>query len=201
MNEIRQDKECETHVDEHKDELFDLTRLRLSQNFSEVAGVKKALTTVPVRKPSPQDFIRVRKGKDKKLETAILELKEDSESYIVEPSLWPALYGELIPKVLYTTMNRQGVLFLWPIRLPDENGRLDPWNQSALEAAEFAQEKWIRIKSNRSLGAYEVYEATGELSEPEWPTLKFEQILKVAFKGKFIESMDHPVISRLRGEF
>jgi hypothetical protein len=38
---------------------FDLNLLRLDQSFVEAAGVKKLLTTVPVRRPNPQDFIRV----------------------------------------------------------------------------------------------------------------------------------------------
>jgi hypothetical protein len=37
---------------------FDLSKLRLDQSFTETAGVKKLLTTVPVRKPSPQDYVR-----------------------------------------------------------------------------------------------------------------------------------------------
>jgi hypothetical protein len=37
---------------------FDPARLRLSQAFGEQAGVKKVLTTVPVRKPDRQSFIR-----------------------------------------------------------------------------------------------------------------------------------------------
>ena len=37
---------------------FDPSRLRLSQNFVESVGVKKALLTVPVRKPGRQDFVR-----------------------------------------------------------------------------------------------------------------------------------------------
>ncbi len=39
--------------------VFDPASLRLSQNFHESLGVKKALITVPVRKPGKQDFIRV----------------------------------------------------------------------------------------------------------------------------------------------
>jgi hypothetical protein len=38
---------------------FDLSNLRLSQAFIETAGAKKLLITVPVRKPSPQDWVRV----------------------------------------------------------------------------------------------------------------------------------------------
>jgi hypothetical protein len=51
-----------------------------------------------------------------------------------------------------------------------------------------------------SLGAYEVFEATGELPEPQWPELPFSQILQIAFKDKYIDSLDHPVLRKLRGE-
>ena len=105
--------------------IFDPSALRLSQNFSEATGVKKLVTTIPVRKPNKQDFIRVHQDPAFRLETAILELKEERESYLVSPNLWPELSGELTPKVLFTAINRQKVLFLWPIRLPGEEGRHD----------------------------------------------------------------------------
>ena len=183
-----------------EDNPFDPSHLRLSQNFSKNIGVKKALLTIPVRKPGRQDFVRVHPNPDYRLETAVLELKEERETYLVDPALWPELPSELIPKVLFTTMNRQGVLSLWPVRMPGEDGRLDEWNNSALEAAEMAKNSWIRLVANMSLGAYEVYEAAGNLPEPEWPDLDFAEILKVAFKGQYITDIDHPVIRRLLGE-
>ena len=47
---------------------FDLTKLRLDQSFAETAGVKKLLTTVPVRKPNRQDFIRVHEGENYRMD-------------------------------------------------------------------------------------------------------------------------------------
>jgi hypothetical protein len=179
---------------------FDLENLRLSQNFGELVGVKKLLTTVPVRKPGRQDFFRVRPGEDWRLETVILELKEERETYLVDQNLWGNLPGELIPKVLYTVINRQAVLSLWPIRLPGEDGRHDAWNRSALEAAEMAQKNWIRVAANMSLGAYDVYESKAGIPEPEWPEITFQEILRLAFKDRFIRSLDHPVVRRLQGE-
>ena len=38
---------------------FDLSNLRLPQEFAETAGVKKLLKTVPVHKPNPQDFVHL----------------------------------------------------------------------------------------------------------------------------------------------
>ena len=186
--------------DHEGDDPFDLNKLRLSQDFGATLGVKKALLTVPVRKPGRQDFFRVHPGEDWRLETVILELKEERETYLVDPSLWGQLPGELIPKVLYTVINRQGVLMLWPIRLPGEDGRHDEWNRSALEAAEMAQKEWIRMVANMSLGANEVYRAVADIPDPEWPDTTFQEVLRIAFKDRFIRSIDHPVLRRLRGE-
>jgi hypothetical protein len=36
-----------------------LSALRLDQSYADTVGVKKLLTTVPVRKPNRQEFVRV----------------------------------------------------------------------------------------------------------------------------------------------
>jgi hypothetical protein len=179
---------------------FDVRRLRLSQDFTATVGLKKALLTVPVRKPSRQDFIRVHPDESMRLETAVLELKDERETYLVERSLWTELPGDIIAKVLFTAITRQGVLFLWPIRLPGEDGRHDDWNRSALEAAQLAMQGWIKVAANMSLGAYEVFEAAGTLPEPVWPEVTFQEVLRLAFKDRFIQELSHPVLRKLRGE-
>ncbi len=182
---------------------FDPARLRLSQDFGASLGVKKAMLTIPVRKPSKEWFVTVHPDPSYRLQTAVLELKEDREVYLVAPELWPELattestFGQ---RELITAINRQGVLFIWPIRLPGQDGKLDQWNQSALEAAAMASGKWVRIAANMSLGAYDVFEATCKLPDPEWPALPFGELLRVAFKTRYIDSLDHPVLTKLRGE-
>ena len=186
--------------DKVSDNPFDPQKLRLSQNYGASAGVKKLTTTIPVRKPGKQDYVRVHPDPTYRIETAVLEIKEEQETFLVAQELWDELPGELTPKVLFTTINRQQVTSLWPIRLPGDDGRIDTWNGRAMEAATFAQKQWVRICSNKSLGAYDVFQATGEIPEPEWPELNLEQILEIAFKGRFIDDFDHPVLKRLRGE-
>jgi hypothetical protein len=179
---------------------FDPAALRLDQSFAETAGVKKMLTTVPVRKPNKQDFVRVHPDPAFRLTpTAIIELREDREIYLVTPAMATELSGEFIAATLNTTINRQGVVFIWPVKLPGPDGKHNEWHRSSAQAAELAMGKWLRMTANMSLGAYEIFEATGDLSEPNWPDLPFEEILKIAFRGHIVDSLDHPVVQRLRG--
>jgi hypothetical protein len=181
---------------------FDISRLRLSQDFVAAAGVKKVLNTIPCRKPSKEWFVQTHPDEAYRIPTCVVELKEDSETYLVDSSLWPELVSEstFSPRALITSINRQGVLFLWPIRLPGSDGRLDEWSRSAMEAAALAAGKWVRVQSNMSLGAYEVYEAAGQWAAPEWPEIPFQELLRIAFKDRFIVGLDHPILKRLRGE-
>jgi hypothetical protein len=181
---------------------FDPASLRLSQDFSADLGVKKALITVPVRKPDKAWFVRVHPDEAYRLQTPVIELKEERETYLVAPTLWAELAGEATfsPRVIYTAVNRQGVVFLWPVRLPGPDGKIDDWNRSALEAAKRAEKNWVRITANMSLGAYDVFEATANLPEPQWPQQTLQELLKVGFKGRLIDSTEHPVLRKLRGE-
>jgi hypothetical protein len=177
-----------------------LESLRLDQSYVETAGVKKLLRTVPVRKPGPQDFVRTH-PEHRLSPAALIELKDDRDVYYVAPSMVPELDGEFFPASLFLTINRQGVLTLWPVRLPGPDGKHLEWHRSAAEAAEMAQTKWIKIRANTSLGAYEILEAQNpNIPEPVWPTEPFPEILRVAFRDRFVDRIDHPVIKRLRGE-
>ena len=181
---------------------FDPDSLRLGQDFAANPGVKKALLTVPVRKPDKAWFVRVRPEPEYRLPTYVLELKEERETYLVAPPLWPCLADEptFSTRAIFTAMNRQGVLFLWPVRLPGPDGRVDSWSASAMEAAQQAQTQWVRVTANLSLGAYDVYAATAAIPEPKWPDEPLQKLLSVGFKDRLIDRLDHPVLLRLRGE-
>ena len=146
---------------------FDPASLRLDQSFADTVGVKKLLTTVPVRKPNRQDFVRVHPEPAYRLTpAAIVEMKEDREVYLITPGVVPALIGEYSTVTLFTTISRQGTLFLWPVKLPNDDGRQNDWHRSAAEGAERAMEKWVRVTASMSLGAYEILPAKGDIPEP-----------------------------------
>jgi|SRR6516225_4434744 len=179
---------------------YDLASLQLTQDFLETAGVKKHLRTVPVRKPNPQDFNRVHPDPAYRANLASIVLKDDREVYLVHPQLLPELSGETVNQTFFTAINRQGVLFLWPVRIPDPDGRQLEWWVSAREGAELAMTQWVRLKSNTSLGAYEITTAETLIADPVWPELSFQEIIRIAFKGgKVVDTLDHPVIKHLRG--
>jgi hypothetical protein len=178
---------------------FDLTNLRLDQSFVESAGVKKLLTTVPVRKPNPQDFVRVHADPEYRAALATIELKDDREFYLVPPAVARELPGEFVMATVYTAINRQGIVHLWPVRLPASEGRILEWHRSAAEAAELAMRRWVRIKANMSLGAYEIFEAVGTIPDPEWPDLPFQELLRIGFRDRLVNHTDHAVVKRLRG--
>jgi hypothetical protein len=69
-----------------------------------------------------------------------------------------------------------------------------------MEAAELGRTGWVRMTANMGLQAYDVAVAPADLGEPEWPDIAFKKILEIAFRDKRIDSLDHPVLRRLRGE-
>jgi hypothetical protein len=179
---------------------FDPNALRLDQSFADGPAVKKLLLIIPVRRPGAQDFIRVHPDAEYRLDTAVISLKDDRETYLVAPTLVSELIVECVPVSLFTTVSRQGVLTLWPIRLPGPDGKMNEWWRSAREAAEIARQSWVRVKASTSLGAYEIFRASGAIPDPEWPDLSFREILKIAFRDHYIGTLDHAVIKRLRGQ-
>ena len=179
---------------------FDLTNLRLASNFSETSGVKKLLRTIPVRKPGKQDFVRVHPDASYRENFAMIELKEDRELYLISGAdLTAELSAESTNLTLHTAINRQGVVFLWPVPLPRPDGREMLWHSSAREAAAEAITSWVRVSANMSLGAYELTTAEAITTEPQWPPYSFQELLRIAFRDRLVTDLSHPVIKRLRG--
>jgi hypothetical protein len=179
---------------------FDPAALRLDQSYADTVGVKKVLTTVPVRKPNRQEFVKVHPDPTYRLApAAIIEVKDDREVFLVTPEMAQALPGDFAAVTLFTAINRQGALSLWPVKLPNPDGRQNEWHRSAAEAAERAMKKWVRVTSNMSLGAYEIFEATGDIPEPVWPEFSFQELLKIGFRDRVVDRDDHPLVLRLQG--
>jgi hypothetical protein len=117
----------------------------------------------------------------------------------VLPSMAADLAGEFKVATLFLTINRQGVVHLWPVKLPGPDGKHNEWHRSSAEAAEEAMKRWVRVTANMSLGAYDVCVAQAHIPEPTWPDMSLAEILKIAFRDRIVDRLDHPLIKQLRG--
>jgi hypothetical protein len=174
----------------------------LPQNFASQTSVRPVFTTIGVRKPNRQEFVRVREGENWKFETGCFTDEESREVYMVPQALWPELQGEVKPTCLVTCLSRNSnVPFLWPLKLPGPDGRPNRWNESAIEAASLAEQQWLRVVADMSAGCYVPQIATGNLAEPDWPAgLTLNDLIRLAFRDRLINDLQHPLLRRLRGE-
>jgi len=178
---------------------FDLNELRLPANYGATFGVKKVLNSVSVGKPNKAQFFRIHASQEMTFLAMILEQKETRETYLVRPDVADQI-AELVRAVqLLVGVDRQGNAFLVPVTLPGLDGRRNKWHESLAQACELAKAKWIRIAANMGVGAYDVFEAQAELMPPEWPEYGLDQMIEVAFRGKIVESLEHPVVRSLLG--
>ena len=176
----------------------DFSKFALSQNFGAQIKVIKRLTTVPVRKPSKTQWFQIHP--EYKLDVLLLKYVESGEVYyLVEPSLAQQVEDLAQAFKLVVAVDRQGVVFVWPLRLPDAE-RTMHWHLSASEAASHAEVQWTRMEARMGLGAYEIHAAEGITDEPQWPKMSMNEILGIAFKNKIIDRLDHFVLRQLRGE-
>ena len=179
---------------------FDVSTLRLPQNFGETLGVKKLITHIPVSKPGAERFFRANPSVSMQFESLIYEDKSSRDVYVVLPALGDVLGRLAKPVVLYLAVDRRGNPFLIPVPLPGPNGSRYPWHESLAMAVEKSKTDWVRIAANMTAGVYDLFVASAELPLPEWPDMEMDAIVQIAFGGKIIDTIQHPVIQALQGK-
>jgi hypothetical protein len=159
--------------------------------------------SVPVRKPHRTEFVRVHPDPAMQavflLHREVIDGRPTDTSYLVKEELEPLFDGSAKPCRMFVAITRQGTEFLWPISEPDD-GRVTDWVRTAREAAELAKQGWVSVRSNMSAQAYDVVHAVGNIGEPRWSGRTLEELAVLAFKGKQIVALDHPIIKQIEGE-
>jgi hypothetical protein len=189
----------ETAAGSTNDIFANLDALRLSSDAAAISGTTEILSHIPLRKPNRHEFFRTRPEPEMWFDTGIFEDKEEREVFFVTPAMREALVGEIRPVILVPTITRQGVLLLWPLKLPMDGMRHNSWSETARQAAEMAKTKWVRLVPDMGLGGNRIYLAEGELSEPQWPEKPLSEIMEIAFRDRIVATDNHPVVRRLRG--
>src|SRR5262245_24120989 len=179
-------------------ELSIIENLRLDPTITDGLAAKVP-NSLAVTKPSKHDWIRVHPTDS--IPVGGIDIREDRELYLVGSAMTTILGNELVKSTLHPYVNRLGVLRLWPVRLPDPDGRQNEWHRTAAMAAAMAQKAWVRVSANTNLGGYQVFQASTPIPDPTWPELSLQEMLKIAFvdRGRVINDMDHPVVRLLQG--
>lgn len=178
---------------------FDIASLRIPSNFGASLGVKKILNLVPVGKPTATQFFRTHPSEDMQFNAMLLAPKGTQETYLMSQHVAGQLSELIKPVTLVLVIDRQSNLRLVPVPFPGPDGQRNPWHQSLLDALTLAKTSWLRINANMSGGGYDVFQAMGQLPEPEWPNHTMDEIIKIAFRGRVINDLEHPVVQGLFG--
>ena len=84
---------------------FNAKALRLPPAFEQNAGVRKVISTIPVRKPHSQEWIRVHPGEDFRGNFGVIILKDDNEYYLLHPNLVGAYENEMTRVRIFVCMS------------------------------------------------------------------------------------------------
>jgi hypothetical protein len=188
--------------DENGNETYDellLDNIIVTDADVEIGTIKP----VRVRKPKPREFFRVHPGEDFTAPMWLLEHEDDMdvETYVVTDQMRPLLADFVKLMQVFTAVNKLGAVFLWTVQLPtDCDKRVRQIAQAKLRAADEAKSKWVQMKWSSPHGAHLTKVAQGDLGEPLWGDLDFQQLIRTAFDGRVINSIDHSIVRELNGE-
>ena len=175
--------------------------LRVTPDAAGSTYGKAVLVDVAIGKPAKAYFWRADPNDEKSTTLYILDgSKQGADgTYAVSPTVVPLIADHVRLVTIRPVVTAQGVTHLIPVPLPGPDGRWNPWHQSLARAVEMAKSRWIRLSANQYRGGYDVFEAVGQLPEPQWPAESFEELLEIGFRGRLITSEEHPLIQQLLG--
>ena len=170
---------------------LDPAAFAVSQDFKDRVATE-ALAKIEIRHPRKAEFFRVH---PEHRSPALGVVTSDQQTFIVHPDLVEAIEDDVKIVELYTAINRDGEIFLLPVPYDSVNS----WNASARQVAEAAKTSWVRRDAKQVQGQYVATKALGELDEPQWGEQTFANLFGAAVKGRHIDSLEHPVVKKLRG--
>ena len=164
--------------------------------------VVRKIIQVPVKKPNNQKYFRVLPGSDWEVVVPVLELKEESEFYLVHPSVLPYIQEETKMVKLHLACYTDGTPFLIPVPLPPDGdySKWNSWHRSLAEVVKAAQDNWVRSTADRASGGYKLRVASGDFTCPSLPEdMILDSFVMLGFKDRIIDSVEHPVVKKLLG--
>ena len=160
--------------------------------------VERLVNYVEIRKPQKGAFFRVRVG-DINIHKEMGFL-EDADQwgtfYIVTPQIFNGFRRDCFMANLVTAIDMQDNVFLWPLKSV-KNGPGKAWSESARAVAYQAESEWLKICS--ASNHYYAEKLERNFKGPEWPNKNISELIQIAAKNMFINSVDHPIIKKIQG--
>ena len=57
-----------------------------------------------------------------------------------------------------------------------------------------SQREWGKLVSDMAAACSQIFRAKGKLNEPAFPDKGLKELLRLAFRGRVIDSEDHPAV-------
>ena len=180
---------------------FNPSRFAMPSTGAEEFGTRKIRSVIPVNKPGKMEWVHLLDDEDFLIPgAAFLDLQDGGRVYLVVPEIAAQLDDDVRLNKLAPALTKQDKLFLWPCPSIRPGETPNPWHISHNEAYNAAKSGWIRMKSNRSCGFYDIIEPKSFMPEPDWPDMSFADMLQIAFNDDhIIHRDDHPALRRLKG--
>jgi hypothetical protein len=171
----------------------------LGRPIDEIIASEKLLTSLPVRKPKRDEWIRIHMEISARVH--IYEARDENTFYIVLPGVVEPLQDVVRYVQLSLAVNYSGGVFVWPVTVPTER-KPHRAHITAFAAVEKAAREWIRISWGKD--EYDVYRRSSAKIEPAWPEeiTNASEMLRFAAKAggiEIIDSLDHPVVRAFQG--
>jgi hypothetical protein len=180
---------------------FDPMNLGISTDYAAAINVKPSAKPFELRKPNDQEFVRSSPRKDHHLVVGSIADKQDvGKIYIVASALLEPIRAEFARAVrgveLVLAQSLAGASLVWPVPLAEDRG--GKWNSTQRAACEQSKARWTNMASEK--GQYEVTTVNNP-REVDWDSFpSFRDVLRQAAAERLIDSMDHPLLRKLRGE-
>lgn len=181
---------------------FDPKNYRQAQNVrmeEQAVLTRKVQTIIPVRKPSKKQFVSVHPSPDFRAENLpTIEDEATGEIYLLAADLeFPVDIENKVDFLnLAAAITTDGSLFLWHYK-----NSTNSWSDSARIAVREASRRWVRVIPDKSSNGYMLETPMVAPAAPTWPALSFTEMLETAFGSRYIDSLNHPLMKKLRGDF
>ena len=166
-------------------------------------SVRREQLTIPEGRPK-DCFFRVDPRPEMQLKVSIFEYQADGrlgrDTYILTPDVAEHLGHRARPAVIRVCIRRPSILQLWAVKEPKaERGTPNGYTISAWEALPTLEKHWASLVQNESSTGYDVVLAENQWADPEWRDESLAKLVLKAFRGRFVDDLDHELIQKLQG--